>query len=195
MPIISQTMNFRFLPQEISVWLTAVLKSNIQERKATPLPQEDLLQWLLNGMENEKMDEKEAISHAFSFFIEGFETSSGVMSLALYSLANNPDIQQTLRVEVQEVLERHGNEFSFEALQEMTYLDGVVMGEKIKVMSLSYPLLILTIKETMRLYPPGLMMAKRCTKAYEMPLLPGQSTPFLCPPGMTVMIPVYAIHM
>lgn len=47
----------------------------------------------------------------------------------------------------------------------------------------------------MRLYPPGLMMAKRCTKAYEMPLLPGQKTPFICPPGTTITIPAYAIHM
>lgn len=77
-------------------------------------------------MENEKMDEKEAISHAFSFFIEGFETSSGVMALALYSLAKNIDIQQRLREEVRDVL---GNEFSFDALQSMTYLECVVMGK------------------------------------------------------------------
>lgn len=129
LPFISRLAKFRFLPLEISVWLSAVLKNNIKERSANPLPQEDLLQWLLNGMENEKMDEKEAISHAFSFFIEGFETSSGVMALALYSLAKNIDIQQRLHEEVRDVLERHGNEFSFDALQSMTYLECVVMGK------------------------------------------------------------------
>lgn len=47
----------------------------------------------------------------------------------------------------------------------------------------------------MRLYPPGMMMSKRCAKPYEMPRLPGQKSPFVCQPGTTIMIPVYAIHM
>lgn len=51
-----------------------------------------------------------------------------------------------------------------------------------------------TIPETMRMYPPGTNMSKRCTQPYEMPLLPGQTTPFVCQPGTLIMIPVLAIH-
>lgn len=130
-PIISRALKFRFMSEEISIWLSSVLRNNLDQRKKTPLPQEDLLQWLVNGMENEKMDETEVISHAFSFFIEGFETSSGVMSFVLYALAKNPEIQENLRREIKDVLEKHENQFTFDALQEMSYLESVVLGNKL----------------------------------------------------------------
>lgn len=128
-PVISRTFKFKFMAPEISVWLKNILENNLQQRTETPLPQEDLFQWLLNGMEKEKLDKNEVISHAFSFFIEGFETSSGVMACALYSLAKNPDIQQRLREEVLQTLDRHGQEVTFDALQDMGYLERVVLGE------------------------------------------------------------------
>lgn len=128
-PFISKIVKLRFLPKDIAIWLTAVLENNISDRKKTPLPQEDLMQWLINGVENEKMNDQTAISHAFSFFVEGFETSSNVMSFSLYSLAKNTDIQQRLREEIAEVLENHDGKFTFDALQDMFYLDCVVQGK------------------------------------------------------------------
>lgn len=131
-PWISKLFRFRFVPEEVSQWLGDVLRHNVAERKKTPVQHEDIMQWLLNGTDTERIDENETISHAFSVFIEGFETSSGVLSFALYAVAKNPEVQQKLREEMREVLERHNNDFSFDALQEMTYLEGVVLGLKIK---------------------------------------------------------------
>lgn len=37
-------------------------------------------------------------------------------------------------------------------------------------------------------------MSKICTKPYPMPLLPGQTTPYICQPGTLVIIPALAIH-
>lgn len=129
LPIVSRMFKFRFVAPEIATWLRAVLHNNLLERKETPLPQEDLFQWLVNGMDQEKIDEEEAISHAFAFFIEGFETSSSVMAFALYSLAKDKDLQEKLRADIREVLARHAHDFSFDALQEMQYLEAVVQGE------------------------------------------------------------------
>lgn len=128
-PSLSKVFKTRFVPQEIAQWLGDMLAHNIAERKKTPLKNEDIMQWLLNGLDQGKMDEHEAISHAFSFFIEGSETSGNVLSFALYAMAKNPDIQQRLREEMLEVLERHNNELTFDAMQEMTYLDCVVHGK------------------------------------------------------------------
>lgn len=130
-PFVSKLVKFRFLPEDIAIWLSKVLQNNISERKEKPLPQEDLFQWLINGVESDKMDDHTAINHAFSFFIEGFETSSNVMSFALYALAKNTDIQQRLREEVKEVLEQHDGQFTFDALQGMVYLDSVIQGNSI----------------------------------------------------------------
>jgi cytochrome P450 family 6 len=51
------------------------------------------------------------------------------MSFGLYSLALNPDVQTKVREEVDSVLKKHGGALTFDALQEMTYLDMALSGK------------------------------------------------------------------
>jgi cytochrome P450 family 6 len=73
------------------------------------------------------MDEMAA--QVFIFFIAGFETSSTTMGFCLYELALNPDIQQRVRDEIDTVLLKHGGAITYEAIQDMEYLDKTVSGE------------------------------------------------------------------
>lgn len=57
-----------------------------------------------------------------------FETSSTTLTFALYELALNPDVQETLRNDIQTVLSRHGNELTYEAMLDMKYLQMVIDG-------------------------------------------------------------------
>jgi cytochrome P450 family 6 len=73
-------------------------------------------------------------AQAFVFYLAGFDTSATTMMFCLYELAINPDIQEILQSEIDTVLEKHDGNISYEAIQEMTYLDKVVAGMKLTVL-------------------------------------------------------------
>lgn len=58
----------------------------------------------------------------------GFETSSTTMTLALYELAYRNDIQDKLRKEIVEIAKKHNGEITYDAINEMSYLDNVING-------------------------------------------------------------------
>jgi cytochrome P450 family 6 len=54
------------------------------------------------------------------------------MTYTLYELALQPEIQQSLRAEILEVLSTHDGKLTYDSIQEMSYLDMVVSGEERK---------------------------------------------------------------
>jgi cytochrome P450 family 6 len=68
-------------------------------------------------------------AQAFVFFVGGFETSSTTMTFCLYELSLHQDIQERVREEIDVVLKKHGDKVTYEAIQEMQYLDKVVSGK------------------------------------------------------------------
>lgn len=70
----------------------------------------------------------ELAAQSFVFYIAGFETSSTLMTFICYELSTHQDIQDRLRQEILEVMEKHGG-LTYEAVQDMTYLEKVINGE------------------------------------------------------------------
>ena len=67
-------------------------------------------------------------SHAFVFFIAGFDTSSTTMSHALYELALNTSIQDKLREEINDELKKNDGKLSYEGVKNMKYLHNIFNG-------------------------------------------------------------------
>ena len=63
--------------------------------------------------------------------ILGFETSSATSTFILYNLATHIEIQEKLRNEINKVLAKHDGKLTYEAMQEMTYLQMVIDGKKL----------------------------------------------------------------
>ena len=70
------------------------------------------------------------MAQALSFLLGGFETASTLLSFALYELALHPEIQQSLRAEILQVLSEHDGKLTYDGMQGMSYLDRVVSGEE-----------------------------------------------------------------
>ncbi|XP_069699331.1 cytochrome P450 6j1-like [Periplaneta americana] len=121
-----------------------------------------------------KVEGDDFVAPAFSFLMAGFETSSSTMSFTLYELALQPDLQQRLRTEILEVLGKHNNELSYDAMKEMKYLDMVV-------------------SEALRKYPILPFLDRMSLKDYELPHPSGKGTVPI-PAGTGVYIPVLGMH-
>lgn len=77
----------------------------------------------------EPLTENEYHAQMWVFFCANFETSSSTLSFSLYELSKNIECQNKLRREINEVLARHNNQISYEALMDMKYLEWVIDGE------------------------------------------------------------------
>lgn len=166
----------RFVPAPVDKWFRELVQDLKEARQRNPPQHEDVFQMILKSSEKVEMDEVEMAGYALTMFVEGFETSSSVLAFAIYEMARNPDIQERLHEEITEVLARHNNQLTFEALQEMEYLECIIF-------------------ETMRINVVAPMISKVSTKEYTLPLLEGQTEPVTIPPGTPVQIPCRTIHM
>jgi cytochrome P450 len=72
------------------------------------------------------------VGQAKQFLGAGYETSGSTLHFALYEIALHPDIQNRLRAEIVQVLNKHNGQLTYDGLQEMVYLDMVVSGEGIE---------------------------------------------------------------
>nr|XP_034824228.1 cytochrome P450 6a2-like [Maniola hyperantus] len=117
-----------------------------------------------------KMDLNCLVAQVFVFFAAGFETSSSVTSFALHELAFNPELQCKIQDEIDEVLLKYDNKLCYDAVTEMTLLDGA-------------------FKESLRLFPSVGVLNRTCAKRYTIKQLG-----LTIDPGVKIVIPVQAIQ-
>lgn len=116
------------------------------------------------------MDVNEVAAQIAIFFVAGFETSSATMTFCLFELARNPKVQRKVQADIDAALSNHGGVFTYEALQEMTYLDNC-------------------IDETLRMYPPLAVLQRECIRDYRIP-----DSNVVIPTGTMVFLPVFGFH-
>jgi len=119
-------------------------------------------------------DDEYWIAQGFIFFIAGFDTTSNLLQSITFHLAKNPDIQEKLYQEIDEVASAlNGKQVTYEALHKMKYLDMV-------------------ISEGLRIQPPAPQLDRSCTKDYTMDLGNGKSVEIK--KGDIIFLPYYVLH-
>nr|XP_003704278.1 PREDICTED: probable cytochrome P450 6a13 [Megachile rotundata] len=165
------------LPQnEITTFLTAIVSETIKYRKENNIVRPDFINLLMELKENphklENIDMTDTLltAQAFVFFAAGFETSSTTIGHALYEMALNPDIQDKVRNEIREHYTKNNGKWTYDDVKDMKYLDKI-------------------FKETLRKYPPGQLLRRRCNSNYTF-----NGTKVTIPKDTMVLIPLYAIQ-
>ncbi|XP_011878191.1 PREDICTED: cytochrome P450 6A1-like isoform X2 [Vollenhovia emeryi] len=158
------------IPQtEVTKFITRVVMETMDHRETNKITRNDFIDML---RELKKHPEKlgDIASQAFQFFLTGFETSSLAMSNAMYELALNQKIQDKLREEVDELYVKCGQDFTYDNINKMDYLDKI-------------------FKETLRKYPIVTFLLRQAITNYTF-----NGTTVSIPKGQKVWIPIYGMH-
>lgn len=166
---------FKFLSRSTTAFFCKTITETIQTRDRQGIIRPDMIHLLMQARdEGKEITEDDIVAQAFIFFLAGFETVSILMCFAIYTLALHPDVQERLREEVDQRLKEDG-QISYESLLKMKYMDMV-------------------ISETLRLYPPVLMIDRVCEKEFDLPPAGDGYKSVTVRQNNNVMIPVYGLH-
>ncbi|KAI4471433.1 cytochrome p450 [Holotrichia oblita] len=176
LPEVKKLFRIRSFRPDVEKFFTNAFKDVLNHRLATNSKRNDFVQILLelgsgHGGSTKGLTTEEMLAQSVIFFGAGFETSSTNLSFCLYELAWHQDIQQRLREEILEVLNRYDGEITYEAIMDMKYMDHV-------------------LDESLRKYPPVPFLNRKCGKDYKVP-----ETDLILEKGTSVMISVTGLQM
>jgi cytochrome P450 family 9 len=119
------------------------------------------------------LTDDDVIAQCLIFFTAGFEVVSSAFAFAAYELAVNPSIQDKLRSEIMEREKSSDQNFSYEEMQKMKYMDHF-------------------ITEVLRKWPPVVATERICNKNCVLEI---ENRKLLeIEKDKTMMIPTYAFH-
>ncbi|XP_011865449.1 PREDICTED: uncharacterized protein LOC105560707 [Vollenhovia emeryi] len=177
-PSLGRILNLKIISDNVTNFFKNLIQTTIATRDEQHIRRPDMLQLMMDirGKEGHReLDIDDMTAQAFVFFFGGFDTTSTAMCFAAHEIAANPEVQTRLQQEIDKVLEESKGDVSYEAINQLEYLDAV-------------------ISETLRFYPPVPFLERQCQKSWELPPALPNEKPFVIKKGMTFWIPVYAIH-
>ncbi|KAH0547200.1 cytochrome P450 6j1-like [Cotesia glomerata] len=174
-PQLFEVIGGLFEDRELHDFFVGITRDTIEYRKKNGISRHDfvdLLAMMKDSWNNEEFELTDELLAAqlFVFFIAGFETSSSTMSNCIFELAMNHEVQDKLREEIKEEMERNNGVITYEGIKNMKYLDKV-------------------FNETLRKYPPVTSVMRKTTSPYTFP-----GTKVTIPTGTNVWIPSFAIQ-
>ncbi|KYM86394.1 putative cytochrome P450 6a13 [Atta colombica] len=169
MPRLYRLMGVQLVDPSVTQFFTHVVSQMISQRENNGTTRYDFMDLLIE-LKNKELDENTIAAQAFGFFAAGYETSSNTIAFCLYELALNQEIQDKTRREVHNAIGTRDGKLTYDAVQEMKYLDMVIL-------------------ETLRKYPPAPLFARRCEYKYRIP-----DSNVELPAGLRVVIPIYGLH-
>ncbi|XP_049938537.1 probable cytochrome P450 6a20 [Schistocerca serialis cubense] len=185
-PKLATLLRLRLMSVEVHKFVHKLVTDTIAQRESGNVQRRDYLQLLVDLKNKGYLDSAgqvladkssftdiDIVAQVMTFMTDGTHTSATTMSFALYELALHEDIQQHLREELREAVDKHGGRLGYDAINDCTYLDMV-------------------FSEALRLHPPVGHLEKTCTAAYPMTTPSGRT--FTLQPGTTVMVSIAGLH-
>ncbi|KAG5669754.1 hypothetical protein PVAND_000048 [Polypedilum vanderplanki] len=168
MPKLSRFLRLKFTAGNTGEFFHKTFLETFNYRQNNSIERNDLVSLLLKLKDVYTLTELAA--EAFLVYTGGFETSSTLITFALYEFSLNQQIQERLRDEINSGIENNDGKLTYELLNSFKYLEMV-------------------INETLRKYPPLSNIFRKTTKDYKIP-----DEDLLICKGTAVIINTYSLH-
>lgn len=146
-PKLRRILKIRSVDQETEDFMTSLVKRTLELREKNNIVRKDFFQLLLQlrntgtvqkdgdwettitaDESGKTLNLAEMTAQAYIFYVAGFETTANTISFCLFELARNADAQRKVHEEIDEVLDKHNGELTYESLWEMKYLGNCIDG-------------------------------------------------------------------
>ena len=174
LPMVAQSRNAGKTLNTIVYGLISERRKEIESRiKGKSTPGEDLLSKLIivQADDGSTMTDTQLRDEIITILIAGHETTSNALTWTYYLLSQNPQIEQRVFEEIDQVLGRNGEDYNQPSISDLPKLKYV---EKV-------------FRESMRLYPPVWTMGRFAINDYP---LGG----YTIPKGSSLMFSQYVMH-
>ncbi|CAH1155385.1 unnamed protein product [Phaedon cochleariae] len=123
-PALATFLKIKLVSDQTTQKLLDIVTATLKQRKENNIVRNDFLEYVSQLKDGSNVfTDLDMTAHAASFFGDGYESSSRVMSFLLFELARNPRVQEKLRQEILESYMKNNDSFSYESIHEMSYLD------------------------------------------------------------------------
>ncbi|XP_067663398.1 cytochrome P450 3A24-like [Haliotis asinina] len=184
---LTSLLGYHLFPESNMNFFVKVTNKILEQRKTDPLSSKysDFIQLMVNAEKEKRqtmqqnggdaissngqptgMTRDEICANALLFFIAGYDTTASTISFCVYNIATHPKVQDRLVTEINTVL--GDQEPDYENIQKLEYLE-------------------MCLLETLRLHPASVRVDRMSSKDMEI-------NGVKIPKGMTIGIPIYAIH-
>lgn len=123
-PIMNKIIPNRSVSDEFNQWFQALFSQAVELRRENHITRDDYLNFLLELQKRKNMSTILSVASAFTFFLDGFETTSYILGNAINELAKNKECQKKLRAEVKQF-----EDIGFDDLNQLPYLDAILSGK------------------------------------------------------------------
>ncbi|XP_037037363.1 probable cytochrome P450 6d4 isoform X2 [Bradysia coprophila] len=142
----------------------------IQLRNTGAIQLDDEWQTVIRNESTKTLTIEQVAAQTFGFYLAGFGTTASTISFCLFEIAKNPDIQQKVYEEIDNVFAGKDEQFTFDSLKKLEYLDACV-------------------DETLRKHIIIPTFSRKCTKEYTIP-----DTNITIVKGTHILIPAFSIQ-
>lgn len=168
---LARKLHIKLIPEEISNFYMGITKQTVEYRENNPqVNRHDFLNLLIQLKSSGALTMEQIAAQSYIFFLAGYETSSNIMTFCMFELSLNEEIQEKARQSIRKTLEKHENKFTFDAINEMRYLEQC-------------------LNETLRKHSAASNLQRVSIADYKLP-----DTNIVLRKGQSVWIPIHAIH-